>query len=162
MVKTNRKNYEIPILGKNIEKWSDLDFQLPKLDLNIELFQRQNVWIASFVIIGGILNADKQYREELFRIIPPNIFNSKSLCKFLFEKISIYFNEADTLTESLLETWIPEYIICTWGESNLDEKTIYSNQANLRQIINFFPTKDQMKQAIELRKNKMEREKNRL
>ncbi|MFZ2096793.1 MAG: hypothetical protein WAV05_09165 [Anaerolineales bacterium] len=143
---------DYPRLGKDILKWSDLDSRLPILDLNIELFRRRNVGIASLVIISAILKADKKHQEDLFDILAPQYFDPKSLPQYLFEKIYNYLQENEQIPIAVLENWIPEYSFQVWGESPPEGRMLFGHNFTLRQIINFDPTEEQIIRAIELRK----------
>lgn len=148
---------DFPKITRDFQKWSDLDDRLPKLDLEVELFRRRNVWIASFVILAGLLKGDKQQRQGYSKILTPGHFDPKSLSKYLFEKIIKYLDKNENVPISELEVWIPEYAIEVWGETPPDERMLYSNQLTLRQILSFNPTEEQINRAIELRKEKMKK-----
>jgi hypothetical protein len=148
---------DLPKIGRDFQNWSDLDYRLPKLDLDIELFRRRNVWIASFVILAGLLKADIKQREKYLVILTPSYFDPKSLPRYLFEKIISYLKENDIVPVSELEKWVPEYAVEIWSESPPNERMLFSNQLTVRQILNFDPTEDQFFRAIELRKEKMEK-----
>jgi hypothetical protein len=70
---------DYPRLGRNIQKWSELDSSLPLLDLDIELFRRRNARIASLVILSAILKTNRQQRKVLLGILSPQYFDPKSL-----------------------------------------------------------------------------------
>lgn len=144
-------------MGEDFQKWSDLDNLLPKLKLHIELF-RHNVWIAGLVILSGLLRADQQQRQEYLTILTPRHFDAKSLPRFLFEKIAAYpFKVNETIPEVQLEKWITEFHAEIWGELPPEPRMFHTNNLTLRQILNIQPTKEQVYQAIELRKERMEK-----
>jgi hypothetical protein len=147
---------DFPKIGRDFQRWSELDIRLPKLDLDIELFIRQNVWIASFVILSSLLKSKYQQRQNLLVALTPRHFDPKSLARFLFEKIVAYQGENDAIPISELEKWIPEYGIDVWG-SPLSERMLFAYQLRLRQILNFDPSEKQVNRAIELRKQKMDK-----
>jgi hypothetical protein len=139
------------MMGKNIQKWSELDSLLPILDLDIELFRRRNVSIASLVILSGLLKADRQQREKYIAILSPRHFDPKSLSRYLYEKIIQYLRENETIPIEEMEKWIPEYSTQVWGEP-AEGRVLFGDHYTLRQILNFEPTEAQVYRAIELRK----------
>ena len=148
---------DYPRLGKDIQNWSELDSHLPILDLDIELFRRRNVGIASLVIISALHKANKQQRTNLLEIISPRYFDPKSLPKYLFEKIVEYLHENEYVPEAQLEDWIPEYFSQVWDESPPQGRMLFGSHLTLRQILNFDPNEKQTYRAIELRKMVMEK-----
>lgn len=148
---------DYPRIGRDFQNWSDLDSRLQTLDLEMELFRRQNVWIASFVILAGLLKEDQKQQLNYLDMITPDYFDLKSLSRYLFEKIVSYIKRNETIPVSEIENWIPEYAIQVWGESPVDERMLFANQFTLRQILSFNPTEKQVFRAIELRKEKMDR-----
>jgi hypothetical protein len=151
------KNNDIPKIGVDFHKWSDLDDRIPKLDLNIELFQRNNVWIASFVILAGLLKGARQQREQFLSILSPFHFDPKSLARYLYTKFALSLQGNETIPISILENWIPQYATEVWGESPPEERMLFSNHLKLRQILSLNPTEEQVYRAIELRKEKMQK-----
>jgi hypothetical protein len=148
---------DYPRLGKDIENWSELDSRLPVLDLDIELFRRRNVGIASLVIISAILKSNKKRRNGLLNTLTPGYFDPISLPRYLFEKIYHYFQENDVVPVEALENWIPKFSSEVWGESPPRGRTLFGNNFTLRQILNFDPTEEQITRAIELRKMVMDK-----
>lgn len=148
---------DYPRLGKDIQNWSELDSRLPILDLDIELFRRRNVAIASLVIISALYKANKQQRIKLFGILSPRYFDPKSLPKYLFEKIVEYLQEDEYVPEAQLEDWIPEYFSQVWAESPPQGRMLFGSHLTLRQILNFDPNEKQTYRAIELRKMVMDK-----
>jgi hypothetical protein len=146
-----------PKIGRDFQNWSDLDSWLRTLDLEIELFRRKNVWIASFVILAGLLKADQQLQQKYFEMLTPSYFDPKSLSRFLYAKIAVNLRGNETIRDSELENWIPEYAVEVWGESPIDERMLFANQLTLRQILSFNPSKKQVIQAMKLRREKMEK-----
>ena len=147
---------DFPKIGKDFQKWSDLDDRLPKIDLQVDLFRRRNVWIASFVILAGLLKGDKEQRQRFLSILTPHHFDPKSLARYLFERLSEYLQEHEQVPEAELEKWIPHYEIKVWGSPS-SERMFFSDHLKLRQILSFNPTEEQVNRAIELRKEKMEK-----
>lgn len=145
--------------GKHIQKWSDLDPFLPILDLDIELFKRQNVSIASRVIISGLLKSTREQRDIYIAILNPLYFDQKSLLLFLFNKIINYLRENEIIPIEEMEKWIPEYSTQVWGEVSRG-RVLIGEYFTLRQILTFEPTDAQVMRAIELRRLVMERKKN--
>jgi hypothetical protein len=152
-----KEDNDYPKLGRDIQSWSELDPSLPLLDLDIELFRRRNVRIASLVILSALLKENRQQRKELLGILSPQYFDPKTLPMYLFTKIVIFLQGNETIPVSELEKWIPEYSYQVWGESPPEERMLYSNQYTLRQILNFEPNEAQVDRAIELRKMVMEK-----
>jgi hypothetical protein len=148
---------DYPKLGRDIQSWSELDSWLPILDLDIELFRRRNVRIASLVILSALLKSEKLQREILLGIVTSRYFDPKSLPSYLFEKITIYLKEQDTIPVPVLENWIPEYSYEVWGESPPEERMLFGHNLTLRQILNFDPNQDQTYRAIELRQIVMDK-----
>jgi hypothetical protein len=148
---------DFPKLGRDIQSWSELDSWLPILDLDIELFRRRNVRLASLVILSALLKSEKHQREKLFEILTSVYFDPKSLPRYFYEKIVVYLQEHDTIPVAVLENWIPEYSFEVWGESPPEERMLFGNNLTLRQILNFDPTNEQISRAIELRKMVMEK-----
>jgi hypothetical protein len=151
------ENDDLPKIGRDFLNWSDLDSRLRTLNLEIELFRRQNVWIASFVILAGVLKGDQKQQRKYLDLLTPEYFDPKSLPKYLFEKIVLYVNRNESIPVSEIENWIPEFAIKVWGESPVDERMLFANQFTLRQILSFTPTEEQVYRAIELRREKMEK-----
>jgi len=150
------KNDDIPKIGVDFQSWSEFDDQIPKQDLDVELFTRQNVWIASFVILAGLLKADHQLKQQYISILTPFYFDPTSMARYLFEKIASFLEEKKTITIPILESWIPQYELDEWGES-YSERMFFTNNIRLRRILSFDPTEEQVNQAIALRKDAMER-----
>jgi hypothetical protein len=148
---------DFPRIGRDFQKWSDLDYRVPKLDLDHELFLMHNIWIASFVILAGLLKGDRQQQQRLLSILKPAYFNPKSLPRYLFEKIASYLEVHEAVPEPVLEGWIPQYAIEVWGDSSQNERLLFGDQLKLRQILSFNPTEEQVNRAIELRKEKMDK-----
>jgi len=148
---------DFPRIGRDFQKWSDLDHRLRKLDLDIEMFRRRNVWIASYVILAGLLKGNRKQRQEYLEVLTPGHFDPKSLPRYLFEKIASYLEEQEIVPEPVLEGWIPQYATEVWGESPPNERMLFGNQLTLRQILSFNPTEEQVTRAIELRKEKMDK-----
>lgn len=150
------ENEDFPKLGRDFQRWSDLDDRLPKLDLEVEIFQRRNVWIASYVILAGLLKGNKEQRKRFLSILAPHYFDSKSLARYVFEKLCEYLQKHEQVPEAELEKWIPQYSIEVWGSPS-SERMFFSDQLRLRQILSFNPTEEQVIRAIKLRKEKMEK-----
>jgi hypothetical protein len=150
---------DYPMVGKNIQKWSELDPFLPILDLNIELARRRNVTVASLVILSALLKAERQQREKYLAILSPRHFDPMSLPRYLFEKLTLYLRENETIPVEEMEKWIPEFFTLVWGEPP-EGRMVFGNHYTLRQILNFEPTEAQVHRAIELRKMVMEQELN--
>ena len=150
---------DYPKLGRDIQSWSELDSWLPILDLDIELFRRRNVRIASLAILSALLKSEKLQREKLLGILTSRYFDPKSLPRYFFEKITNYLKEHDTVPVPILENWIPDYSFEVWGESPPEERMLFGNNLTLRQILNFDPNEEQTYRAIELRQ--MVKDKNR-
>jgi hypothetical protein len=149
---------DFPIIGKDIQKWSDLDSLLPILDLDIELFVRRNVHIASLVILSGLLKSNYIQRKKLLKILNLRYFDPKSLPQYLFERIVQNFRNNEIVTEAGLEKWILEYFLQVWGETPPNERMLFGHNYTLRQILTFNPNDEQIRRAIELRGMKMEKE----
>jgi hypothetical protein len=145
----NEEDY--PKLGRDIQNWSDLDFRLPILDLDIELFKRRNVSIARLVILSALLKANNQQRVKLLEILKPRYFDPKSLTRYLFEKIVAYLQVNESVPVVELENWIPEYFSEVWDESPPGGRMLFGSHFTLRQILNFDPNEEQTYRAIELR-----------
>ncbi len=148
---------DFPKLGRDIQSWSELDSWLPILDLDIELFRRRNVRLASLVILSALLKSEKHQREKLLGILTSKYFDPKSLSRYFYEKIAVYIKEHDSVPVSVLENWVPEYSFEVWGESPPEERMLFGNNLTLRQILNFDPTYEQIYRAVELRKMIMEK-----
>jgi len=148
---------DFPRIGRDFQKWSDLDYRVRKLDLDIEMFRRRNVWIASYVILAGLLKGNRKQRQEYLEVLTPRYFDPKSLPRYLFEKIVSYLAEHESIPESVLESWIPEYSIEVWDKNPPSERTVFFDQLTLRQVLSFNPTEEQVTRAIELRKEKMDK-----
>jgi hypothetical protein len=147
---------DYPMVGKNIQKWSELDPLLPILDLDIELFRRRNVVIASLVILSALLKADKPQREKYLAILSPQHFDPMSLPRYIFERIIQYLQENETIPAEEMEKWIPEFSMQVWGEPP-QGRMLFGDHYTLRQILNFEPTEAQVYRAIELRKMVMDK-----
>ena len=146
-----RNEDDFPKIGRDFQKWSELDPSLPKVDIEINLFRRNNVSIAALVIVSGLLKGDQQLRQRLLSILTPDHFNPRSLPQYLYQKIAVYPHMGETIPVSELEKWIPEYHLEVWGESHPEERMFYADNWTLRQILNFDPTEEQINRAIELR-----------
>jgi hypothetical protein len=143
---------DFPKLGRDIQSWSELDSWLPILDLDIELFRRRNVRLASLVILSALIKSEKHKRGKLLEILTSKYFDPKSLPRYFYEKIAVYLKEHDSVPVSVLENWILEYSFEVWGESPPEERMLFGNNLTLRQILNFDPTYKQIYRAVELRK----------
>ena len=156
---------DFPKIGRDFQKWHELDrlLSIPESlpDLDIELFRRQNVWVASSVVISGLLKANPQQRKNFLMNLTPQHFNPQSLCQYLFERIVSFLEDNETIPISELEKWIPEYHLEVWNESPPHERMLFAHNFNLRRIINFNPTEEQVNRAIELRKMTMEKKSSR-
>lgn len=147
---------DYPKLGRDIQSWSELDVRLPILDLDIELFRRRNVRIASLVILSALLRENRRQREKLMGMLSPQHFDPKSLPRYLFEKLVIRLRDNEAVPESEMESWIPEYAYQVWGESPPEGRMLFGNHFTLRQILNFNPNEAQVQRAVELRRMVME------
>ncbi|MDR3573710.1 MAG: hypothetical protein P4L50_07605 [Anaerolineaceae bacterium] len=147
---------DFPKMGRDIQKWSELDPLLPKVNLDIELFRRNNVSIASLVVLSGLLNEDHQHQQRYLSILTPDHFDPKSFERYLFEKIAAYLRARKNVPVSELEKWVTEYHLEIWGESPPNERMFFGNNWNLRLMLSFDPTEEQIDQAIELRNMKKE------
>jgi len=150
------KNDDIPKIGVDFQSWSEFDDQLLKLDLNIELFTRRNVRVASLVILAGLLKGDHQLKQQYISLLSPFYFDPRSMARYLFEKIASFLAEKKTITIPVLESLVPQYERDVWGES-YSERMFFTNNLRLRRILSLDPTEEQVNQAIALRKDVMER-----
>jgi hypothetical protein len=153
----NENDY--PKIGKDINSWKELDSYLPILDLDIELFRRRNVGIASLVILSALIRSNKYQRDRLLEFLTTQYFDPKSLPQYLFEKIVMHLQKSDFLSEDELEKWIPDYSVEVWGISSPKGRSLFADHFTLRQILNFEPNEEQVKRAIELRKMVIDRKK---
>jgi hypothetical protein len=146
---------DYPQLGKNIQSWSELDSLQPNIDLDIELFLRYNVTIASFVILSFLLKSGKEQRDELFSRLTPSHFDPKSFARYLFGRLVVYLSENDHVSEEELERWVTDYFLVVWNVFSPKGRELYSVHNKLRLTLKLNPTKEQTYRAIELREKKM-------
>ena len=124
---------------------------LPVLDLDVELFKRNNVAIASLVILSSLVKGDQEQREECLRRTRVEYFNEKSLDRFLFETIVEYHRATGQVPVQDVRARILEYGPQVWGEAS-DERELTGHYFMWAQIVSFSPTTAQVERAIELRK----------
>lgn len=143
------------LLGRSVAGFipssNDDGESLPPLDLDIELFRRRNVSLASVVVMAGLLRSKETRRQAILRHITPEYFGEKSFDRFLFERIATRLHQHEDISLSEIETSVTEFGPTVYGEPS-DERSLVGYRFTVTQILSLAPSPRQIDQAIELRK----------
>lgn len=132
-----------PQIGRDFEKWSDLDCLLPIIDLDSDYA----MGIADLVLIAGLLKSDQRNRGELISKIYANLFNPKGFEHFLFQNIIILWKNNINITEEVLERIAVDFSPSVFGVKGT-QRDIYSCSYTLRQILSLNPNNEQIENAL--------------
>jgi hypothetical protein len=119
-----------------------------KVDLDFELFTRNNTAIASLVIISGLIKGDPTQREAILRSIKPDHLGNRSLESYLFRLISDELSDKGNVSLDAIEKSIPQHSQVDYGEPP-NEKMLQGDYYKWNQILNFELTDAHISKAID-------------
>lgn len=120
-----------------------------KVDLNTELFVRNNMAIASLAIISGLIKGSKSRRELILRSIKPEYLHERSFESYLFGLIAEELESKDDISASVIERRISEYSMVVYGEPS-NERSLQGDFFKWSQILDFEPSDSQLNKGIEI------------
>lgn len=123
-----------------------------KIDLETELFIRNNVAIASLVIIAGLIKGNSNQRMLILSSIEPDQLGKKSFENYLFTIITEKLRKNQEVASKTIKQRIPEYSQVIYGEPET-RGSLEGNYFKWSQIQSFEPTDAQIARSIEQRQN---------
>jgi hypothetical protein len=121
------------------------------LDLDEELVIRNNMAIASLVILSSLIKGEGGLRERVISKVQEEFFRDTSFECYLFKICMDHINKNKEISEAHLEGQIVKYSPEVYGEE-ANESFLKDLKYMWFQIIHFNPTTAQLDRAIELRR----------
>jgi hypothetical protein len=123
-----------------------------RVDLDMELFTRNNSAIASLVIIAGLLKGNPSQQALIRNSIEPLHLGAKSLENYLFTIVAEELRNNQVVSPEAIKQRIPEYGTVVYGEPT-DYRSLQGYLFKWSQIISFEPTDKQILTAIQICQN---------
>lgn len=119
-----------------------------KVDLDLELFVRNNSAIASLVVISGLIKGNQTQRESILQSVKPDYLSERSFESYLFRLISDELSDKGNISLDAIEKGIPQHSQIDYGEPP-SKRLLQGYFFKWTQILNLEPTDDHISKAIE-------------
>jgi DNA-directed RNA polymerase subunit H (RpoH/RPB5) len=120
---------------------------LPILDLDEELYERNNISIAFLVVISGLIKNENQRQEILERVRIEYMGVPK--VRYLYAVAATEIKRNGSVDVKILLDSIPDFEPIVYGDKST-ENSRKSEYYTLAQILYFQPTADQVSKAIDM------------
>jgi hypothetical protein len=131
---------------KKIERLPDKS-QLPILNLDEELYERNNVVLAFLVVISSLIKNEAKRQEILSRVNPDYI--GITFYRYLFEIVAEELKRNDEINIYSMIDSIPKFGPKIYGTKS-NRRSLKGHYFTLAQILDFEPTPDQVSKAIDM------------
>lgn len=131
---------------KKIDRLPDKS-QLPILNLDEELYERNNVVLAFLVILSGLIKNKLQRKEILTRVNPNYI--GITFYRYLFEIVAEELRKNKEINTNFLIDCIPKYGPKVLGVKS-NRRSLKGHYFTLAQVLDFGPTPAQVSKAIDM------------
>jgi hypothetical protein len=131
---------------------SQADRLLKEIDLEVELFRRRNVGLASLALLAALVKSKGPDRERLIRYLRLEHFTKKSIEQFLFSCIVNATTNQQEITAEVLTSFVQEFEPTVWGEPPT-ERSLRGYYFKVAQILAIDPSDAQIEQAVALRQD---------
>ncbi len=121
--------------------------RLPILNLDQELYERNNVVCAFHVILSGLIKNRTQRQEILSRVIPD--YMGVPFYKYLFEIISADLARSEEINVSSIIDSIPKFGPNVYGMRS-NRRSLKGHYFTFAQVLDFEPTPAQVSRAIDM------------
>ena len=121
--------------------------QLPILNLDQELYERNNVVCAFHVLLSGLIKNRTQRKEILSRVLPD--YMGVPFTKYLFEIISADLARSEEINVSSIIDSIPKFGPKVYGMRS-NRRSLKGHYFTLAQVLDFEPTPAQVSKAIDM------------
>lgn len=121
--------------------------QLPILNLDEELYERNNVPLAFHIIISGIIRNKRQRNEILMRVRPDYI--DIPFMAYLYEIVTEELKRGEEIDIYSIIDLIPKFGPKVYGIRS-NRRSLKGHYFTLAQILDFQPTPAQVSKAIDL------------
>ena len=120
------------------------------IDLELELYKRNNVAIANLVVLSALMKGEKKQQKMIMeRLKPDYLLGPKSIYSYLFRIISEEINQDGKVDISSIIERIPEHGPQVYGEP-LDQRSLQGDYRNFARILYINPTAEQVEKAVDM------------
>lgn len=122
----------------------------PVLNLDLELFGRNNVALAVLVVLSALLRGSPEQQEGILeRLKSDYLLGPKSIYSFLFRIIAEDLREYGEIDIPTIVKHIPDFGPQVYGEKS-DRRSLHGDYANFAQILDLHPTEEQIAKAMQM------------
>ncbi len=121
--------------------------QLPILNLDQELYERNNVVCAFHVILSGLIK-NKEQRTEIMTRVRPDYLDIPFM-RYLYEIATEDLKRSDEVNVNFIIESIPKFGPKVYGVKS-NRRSLKGHYFTLAQILDFQPTPAQVSKAIEM------------
>ena len=121
--------------------------QLPILNLDEELFERNNTAAAFHIIISGLIKNKEQRTEIMTRVRP--YYLDIPFMRYLYEIVAEDLMRSDEADVNFIIESIPKFGSKVYGKKS-NRRSLKGHYFTLAQILDFQPTPAQVSKAIEM------------
>jgi replicative DNA helicase len=121
--------------------------QLPILNLDEELFERNNTAAAFHIIISGLIK-NKEQRTEIMTRVRPDYLDIPFM-RYLYEIATEDLKRSDEVDVNFIIESIPKFGPKVYGMKS-NRRSLKGHYFTLAQILDFQPTPSQVSKAIEM------------
>jgi hypothetical protein len=126
-----------------------IDGETRHIDLDTELFVKNNFVIAKLVIIAGLLKNDNHQRAKILRLVEPESLGENSFEGYLFSQIRESLINTGRVSPSQIGQQVYKYKPKVDGQAS-PSSSLEGNIFNWSLILGFEPTPAQVDKAIEI------------
>ena len=120
-----------------------------KINLDFELFEKNNLAIAKLVVIAGLIRNDDRQRREILRSIEPDSLGENSFECYLFDQIRASLQDRGQVSPSQIGMQIYRYKPQFEGKAS-SNNTLEGHLFRWSLILGFEPTPAQVEKAINI------------
>jgi hypothetical protein len=140
----------------NLDYWKNEipDISLfPKLDLDVELFKRNNMAIADLIILSSLIKGDTELQNEILKEIKPEYLGLKLFTSYLYSIIKDELERYGIVNIANLKEKIPEHEPIIYGTPS-DKRTLKGDYFTFYQILYLNPSLPHVKKSIDMVKKR--------
>jgi len=126
-----------------------VDGETHQVDVNTELFAKNNIAMAKLVVIAGLLMNDVGQRSEILRLVEAEMMGEKSFEGYLFSRIRESLKDNARVSLSEIAEKIPGYVSEVDGEATRS-KSLEEYYYKWSQILSMEPTHAEVQKALEI------------
>lgn len=121
--------------------------ELPILNLDVELYERNNVVIAFLVVISGLIK-NKDQRPEILTAMKAEYIGIR-FYRYLFEIVVEELKENDEINIDSVARSLPKFGPKVYGRRS-NKRSLKGEYFTLAQVLDFEPSPAQVSKAIEM------------